>query len=309
MRIWILSPVGPERHVHIKIIFSKRIDDWQFDSHVYGLVRLQIRHGKFEDSHSWLVISSMAVVLIEEDDLDVAGELSILHNELIEHCSVLFRRQSIIIFIVNVLWMNWNHNLLVPNGVSVVLLGAAGLRVQGHPSISVTSAGVRYLTVDAGQELHVLSQVQGHIIAALQVHHDTIYQLVVRALIYFLLFLDLSFQDVLHLDLDPLLLAQAHKLLSFFLIKLGLSFENRTYISLLAQLIEQSPIIVLLVLCLSIDDGLNRGVEPSHLLQLCLCDGSWQSERCLTLCGRVIVERQAVLELLRPRSTIVPSIE
>ena len=309
MRIWILGPVAPERHVHIKIIFSKRIDDWQFYSHVHGLIWLQIRHGKFEDSHSWLVISFMAVVLIKEDDLDVASELSILHNELIEHCLVLFRRQSIVIFIVNVLWMNWNHNLLVPNGVSVVLLCAAGLRVQDHPSVSVTSVGVRYLTVDAGQELHVLSQVQGHIIAALQVHHDTIHQLVVRALIYFLLFFDLSFQDSLQLDLDPLLLAHACKLLSFFFIELGLSFENRTYISLFGQLIEQSPIIVLLVLCFFIDDDLNRGIESSHLLQLCLCNSSWQSERCLALCGRVIVERQTVLELLRSFSAIVPSIE
>ena len=141
VRIWIDLPVL-ERHVHIEIIFGDCISNWKFDLHAYWLICLKITHGKFNDCQSWLIISFIAVVLVKEHELDVACEQSVLHNECIERCSVFFGRTSIVIFIVKVLWMNWNDNLLVPDWVSGQLLRAACLRVHDYSTIILTSVGV-----------------------------------------------------------------------------------------------------------------------------------------------------------------------
>ena len=87
--IWIDLPVL-ERHVHIEIIFGNCICNWKFDLHAHWLVWLKVTHRKFNDCQSWLVISFIAVVLVKEDDLDIASELSILYDELIKQSLVFF---------------------------------------------------------------------------------------------------------------------------------------------------------------------------------------------------------------------------
>ena len=113
----------------------------------------------------------------------------------------------------------------------------------------------------------------------------------------------------LQLAPDPRWLAHARELLCVLFVELRLAFENWAYLGRLCQLIKQCPIVIILFVFCIIRDNLNCRIESSNLRQRALRYRCWQGKRGLAQCRRVIIESQALLELMSSSLCIVTGIE